>query len=139
MSLKLTITLIVGVLFFLMIIIALIKRERLNLKYTLLWLFTGLVMLLIAVVPRIAGFVAEMMGVETPSNAVFMIGGLFILFIILSLTSIVSTQMLRIRRLTQTQAILEKRVRELEKMTEGSANGQAVKPDLPYQENKNTI
>ena len=139
MSLKLTITLIVGVLFFLMIISALIKRERLNLKYTLLWLFTGLVMFLIAVVPRIAVFVAEMMGVETPSNAVFMIGGLFILFIILSLTSIVSTQMLRIRRLTQTQAILEKRVRELEKMTEGSANGQAVEPDQPYQENKNTI
>jgi len=35
--------------------------------------------------------------------------------IILSLTSIVSGQTERIRTLTQTQAMLEKRIRELEK------------------------
>ncbi len=137
MSLKLTVTLIIGVLFFLMIIIALIKREQLNLKYTLLWLFTGLVMLLIAVIPQIAEFGAELMGVETPSNAVFIVGGLFMLLIILSLTSIVSTQMLRIRRLTQTQAILEKRVRRLEKMTEEFCGRSAVQ-ELSSQENENT-
>lgn len=139
MSIKLTVTLIAGVLFFLIVIIALIKREQLNLKYTLLWLFTGIGMLLVAVVPKIATFVAKMMGVETPSNAVFIMGGLFMLLILLSLTSIVSTQMLRIRRLTQTQAILEKRVRELEKKTEEIGKEQAPPSDLPRQEKEKAV
>lgn len=118
MSMKLTVFLILGVLVYLGTIIHLIKKQLLNLKYTLLWLFSGLVMFVLAVVPQISVFVADLMGVATPANAVFAIEGLFALFIILSLTSIVSTQMLRIRRLTQTQAILEKRMRELEKKVE---------------------
>lgn len=118
MSLKLTVFLIIGVVFYLGVITYLIKKQQLNMKYTLLWLFSGLVMLLVAVVPQISVFVANIMGVATPANAVFVIEGLFVLLIILSLTSIVSTQMLRIRRLTQTQAILEKRVRELEEKVE---------------------
>jgi len=118
MSMKLTIFLIIGVVFYLGVITYLIKKQLLNMKYTLLWLFSGLVMLLVALVPQISVFVADIMGVATPANAVFVIEGLFALFIILSLTSIVSTQMLRIRRLTQTQAILEKRVRQLEEKVE---------------------
>lgn len=115
MSLKLIITLIVGVLFYLGVIIYLIKKEQLNLKYTLLWLFSAVIMLILAVVPEISVNIARLMGVTTPANAVFVVEGLFALLISLSLTSIVSTQMLKIRRLTQTQAILEKRIRELEK------------------------
>lgn len=114
MSLRLIVTLIIGVLVYLTVIMYLIKTEKLNLKYTLLWLFSAVVMLILAVVPQISMFIAGLMGVETPANAVFVIEGLFALFISLSLTSIVSMQMLKIRRLTQTQAILEKRVRELE-------------------------
>lgn len=127
MSLKLTITLLVGILFYLAVIVYLIKKQQLNLKYTLLWIFSGVVMLVLAVVPQISVFVANLMGVATPANAVFVIEGLFALLISLSLTSIVSTQMIRIRRLTQTQAILEKRVRELEAQVEkiaGEKDGQ---------------
>ena len=114
MPLRLTITLLLGVLFYLTVIIALIKKEQLNLRYTLLWLFSGVVMMILAVFPQVASFIAGCMGVETPANAVFVIEALFALLIILSLTSVVSNQMLRIRKLTQTQAMLEKRVREVE-------------------------
>lgn len=117
MSLKLTITLVIGILFFLGVILMMIKKEWLNLKYTLLWLLTCLVLLVLAIVPQVARLISKLMGVETPANAVFVMEGLFVLLILLSLTSIVSSQMLRIRRLTQTQAILEKRVRELEHLT----------------------
>lgn len=125
MSVRLTVSLIIGVLFYLSVIMVLIKRERLNLKYTLLWLFSGVVMLVIALVPKIAVMAARLMGVATPANAVFVVEALFALMIILSLTSIASTQVLRIRRLTQTQAILEKRVRELEKKMETVLAGEA--------------
>ena len=53
----------------------------------------------------------------------FFIGVCFILLIILSLTSIASGLSDRIRTLVQTQAMLEKRVRELEeKLAESEKN-----------------
>lgn len=58
------------------------------------------------------------MGVYSEANAVFFIGVCFLILIGLSLTSIASGQSERIRTLVQTQAILEKRVRELEKKVE---------------------
>lgn len=115
MSLKLTVSLLIGIAFYLAIIVVLIKKEQLNLKYTLLWLFSGVVMILLACIPQIAVGLSKLLGIETPANTIFIIEALFALLIILSLTSIASTQMLRIRRLTQTQAILEKRVQDLEK------------------------
>ena len=114
MTIKLTISLIIGVLFYLFVIMVLIKKEKLNLKYTLLWLFTAVVMLIVALFPQIAVWISNLLGVQAPVNTIFVIEGLFVLLIILSLTSIVSSQMNRIRRLTQTQALLESRVRQLE-------------------------
>ena len=118
MLLRLTFSLIAGILFYLIIILMLIKKNKLNLKYTLLWLFSAVVMVILVAVPQVSVAIAELIGVETPSNAVFVTEGLFALLIILSLTSIASTQTLRIRRLTQTQAILEKRIREVESQIE---------------------
>ena len=118
MLLRLTFSLIAGILFYLIIILMLIKKNKLNLKYTLLWLFSAVVMVILVAVPQVSIAMAELIGVEMPSNAVFVTEGLFALLIILSLTSIASTQTLRIRRLTQTQAVLEKRVREVESQIE---------------------
>ena len=55
------------------------------------------------------------MGIASPVNTVFVLEGLFVLFILLSLTSIVSGLNRKIYRLTQYEALLEGRVRELEK------------------------
>ena len=54
-------------------------------------------------------------GIAAPVNTVFLFAGMFSLIIILSLTMIVSHLNNRIYRIVQTQAILEKRVRDLEK------------------------
>ena len=118
MLLRLTFSLVAGILFYLIIILMLIKKNKLNLKYTLLWLFSAVVMVILVTVPQVSIAMAELIGVEMPSNAVFVTEGLFALLIILSLTSIASTQTMRIRRLTQTQAVLEKRVREVESQIE---------------------
>lgn len=115
MSVKLTVSLLLGIVFYLIIILVLIKKERLNLKYTLLWFYTGIVLLILALVPQLEVWMSELLGIRTPANTIFIVEALFSMLIILSLTSIVSLQMLRIRRLTQTQALLEKRVRDLEK------------------------
>ena len=106
--------LIVGILIYLGVIVVLLKKQKLNLRYALTWLFMAFVMLLVAVFPQIITAISRLLGVASDVNTVFVLQGLFVLLILLSLTSIVSKQTNRIRKLAQTQALLEKRVRELE-------------------------
>ncbi len=111
---KLQITLIVGTLFYLLIIFCLLKKKRLNIRYSLLWLAGALVMLLFACFPYLAKVLRAYTGVEVVSNLVFLLVLVFVMFLLLSLTAAVSGQAERLKRLTQANALLEKRVRELE-------------------------
>ena len=106
--------LIVGILIYLGVIVVLLKKQKLNLRYALTWLLMAFVMLLVAVFPQIITAISRLLGVASDVNTVFVLQGLFVLLILLSLTSIVSKQTNRIRKLAQTQALLEKRVRERE-------------------------
>ena len=105
---------------FLLVVIVLLKHKKLYLKYALLWLLTGLVMLLLALFPGILGSVFKLLKIQVYSNGIFAILLFFFLVIMMSLTSIVSVQNSKIRRLTQESAILEKRVRELENEIKGT-------------------
>ena len=105
---------IIGISFFIIIIILLIRKKSLMLKYTLLWLFSSIVMLLASIFPGILAFISEKLGFQVASNALFSLILGFSLLILLSLTSIVSKQTQRIITLIQANALLEKRVRELE-------------------------
>lgn len=106
--------LLIGVLLYLILIIWLMRKGKLSLKYTLIWFLTGLVLLVCAVFPGLVRTITHMMGVYSEVNAVFFVGVCFLLLIILFLTSVASGLSERIRNLTQTQAMLEKRVRDLE-------------------------
>lgn len=114
MKIILQIFLIICVLIFLAIIIHYLAKKKLNLKYSLAWLGAGLGMLVIAIFPQIAIKISSLVGIETPVNTVFLFAGMFMLLIIFTLTIIVSHMNNRIYSLTQKQALLEKRVRELE-------------------------
>lgn len=118
MRLILQVFLIVCVLIFLAIIIHYLAKKKLNLRYSLVWLGAGLGMLVIAIFPQIVTVVCGLIGIDTPVNAVFLFAGMFMLLIIFTLTIIVSKMNNQIYRLTQKQAILEKRVRELESVHE---------------------
>lgn len=107
-----------GVLIYIIVIGVLMKRGKMNLKYSLVWFLTGIVLLICAAFPGTIRSFAKLIGVYSEVNVVFFLGVCFLLIIILSLTSIVSLQSERIRSLTQTQALLEKRVRDLEEKNE---------------------
>ena len=114
MNLELRIFLIAVVLIFLLIITRYLVKKKLNLKYTLAWFATVIVLLILAIFPQLVTLLGNVIGIETPVNTVFLFALIFILIIIFTLTAIVSHINVRIYSLTQKQAILEKRVRELE-------------------------
>lgn len=109
---------IVVVLYF-FLVIHFVKKKTLALKYTLLWMFSGLAMGLLVLFPRGLEVFVQVIGIETPVYGLFLAGIFFLMMISMSLTAIVSRQTDRIRNLAQANALLEKRVRELERRNYG--------------------
>lgn len=113
MSNTLRYVMLIGVLFYFYCIFYFLKKKSLSLKYSLLWITTGIIMGVIALFPQIIYVFVELIGIQTPVNGLYAICIFMMMLILISLTSIVSKQTERIKNLTQYIAILEKDVREL--------------------------
>ncbi|MCR5657657.1 MAG: DUF2304 domain-containing protein [Butyrivibrio sp.] len=111
---RLTFVLIFAVIVYFIIILSLLKHKKLNMKYTLLWLFTGVAFLVLVLNPILLFKIIQILGITSTMNGLFIILIAFLIMLVLSLTSIASRQASRITTLIQTQALLEKRVREIE-------------------------
>ena len=111
---KFLVLLIIMVAIYLVVLYHMIKEHVTLLKYTLLWGLMGVILLIFAVFPSSVMWLANLFGIYSDTNFLFlfMIGFEFIL--LFSLTHIVSRQNENNKRLVQEIAILEKRVRELE-------------------------
>lgn len=114
MPLVLRISLIIGALLYLSIIIYLLRKKKLNVQYSILWLASAVALLVFAVFPYVLAVLRDILNVEVVSNLVFMLLFVFVLLLLLSISIIITGFSVKIKRLSQTQALLEKRVRELE-------------------------
>lgn len=114
-TMRLRIAMLLAVVLYFGLVFHLLKRKSLNLKYTLLWLFSGVMMLLLAVFPQILNAFTSLVGIYEPTNALFAVIFFCIIIILMSLTAIVSKLNEKSKRLIQSIALLEKRVRDLEK------------------------
>ncbi|AEB07233.1 hypothetical protein Corgl_1127 [Coriobacterium glomerans PW2] len=88
-------------------VLHLVKHERLQLRYSLLWLMLTTLTLLCAIFPKPLFSMSTFFGFETASNFIYFVGLLFSLVIMLSLSSIVSKQSTSIKNLAQRVALLE--------------------------------
>lgn len=113
-SLVFRLALLIGSITYLFIILLMLKRKKLTVRYSIIWLLSGSVFLIFAVFPYTVLVLRDLLKMEMPVNVVFMLAIAFMLLLLLSLSSTVSTLSEKQKRLTQTLALLEKRVRELE-------------------------
>ena len=111
-NLRITLIIAVGCYFFLILLF--LKKKSLELKYTLLWLLAGVIMGLAIVFPKFLIRFTKSLGIESAMNGLYVLCIGFILIILMALTSIVSKQTMKIRTLIQENAMLEKRIREME-------------------------
>jgi hypothetical protein len=92
----------------------LLKKKKLSLKYTLLWILSGLVMLVVAIFPQLLITVTQIMGIIDYRNGLYSIAIFFVLIILMSITGIVSKLNEKNKTLIQQVALMEKRIRDLE-------------------------
>lgn len=109
MSTTLRVLMILFSFFFLLIIINMIRKNKLNLRYALVWLIAAVSMLLLTSFPKILTYLTHLIGFELESNMVLVLGIALLLCITLSLTKIVSKQSNQIQRLTQEISKLKSR------------------------------
>ena len=111
---KLRIVLIIAVIVYFVLILYWLKIKALNLKYTLLWLLSGVAMGILVIFPEVLLSISKLVGIQTPMYALLVFAITFVIAILMSITSIVSRQNRKIRTLIQENALLEKRIRDLE-------------------------
>lgn len=110
----LRISLLIGIAVYFICIFFLLKKNSLNLKYTLLWIFLGIVFLLVVIFPVILKVPMQQIGVVEWTNGLFALLLLILLIIDMSITAIVSKLNERMRKLVQQCALYEERIRQLE-------------------------
>ena len=107
---------------FMLMILELIRRHKLQERYSVIWFVAGLGMLAGAAFPGLLGTVADLMGVRNTNVALFSIILLLLLGLALNFSVIMSRQAAQITRLAQERA--------LEKAREQAASAeQAVEAD----------
>ena len=122
MTLRLSIVAALASLALLVVIFELIRRRRLRERYALLWLFTGGVMLALSLWRDGLDTIAGAVGIHYPPSALFVLASLFMLVLLIHLSSVVS-------RLSDENTALAQRLALLEADRGGGPNGR-----LPLEE-----
>jgi hypothetical protein len=113
METRVQIVAILGALALLLTVLEMVRRRRLLERYALLWLFSALVILGLAIWRGALERVASAVGIYSPPNALFFIALGFILLLLLHFSAAVSRLADQSKVLAQRHAILEQRVHEL--------------------------
>jgi hypothetical protein len=104
---------------FMLLILELIRRNKLQERYSVIWLLAGVGMLAGAAFPDLLELVADAMGVRDTNVALFSIVLLLLLGLALNFSVIMSRQSAQITRLAQERAI--EKARQQAEQGNGSA------------------
>ncbi|MCW2979105.1 MAG: hypothetical protein JWO14_832 [Solirubrobacterales bacterium] len=110
---------------FMLWILDLIRRDRLQERYSVIWFGAGLAMLAGAAFPGLLKLVADAMGVRDTNVALFSIVLLLLLGLALNFSVIMSKQAAQITRLAQERAIERAREQGAREALEGQLDGTA--------------
>jgi hypothetical protein len=106
-------------------VLELVRRRRLLERYAILWLFSGLVLLGLAIWRGLLEAIAQAVGIYYAPSALFVIAFGFILVLLLHFSVAVSRLAEQSKLLAQRLALLEERERRLEEREAASAGADA--------------
>lgn len=109
MSTELKITSIISILFLIVLILHYVKKEKILIKYSLVWLLPCIVLLIFVLVPGFLTWTTNALGFQTASNMILTLLVGLLLVITMALTVIVSAQKEQIRLLIQEVSLLKEK------------------------------
>jgi hypothetical protein len=124
LQIRLQVFAIAGALALLLIVLELVRRRRLMERYALVWLFSAVVILGLAVWKDALNVLARQIGIYSAPNALFLVALGFVLLLLLHFSAAMSRLTDQSKILAQHHALLEQRVHELEhELREDRAGG----------------
>ncbi len=93
-------------------VLELIRRNRLKEKYSLLWIFSCLVLLAFSVSRDLLHYISYMIGIKYPPSLLFILGLLFLIVINVHFTTVLSELSDKNKVLSQEIALLKEMVRK---------------------------
>lgn len=112
MSISLRLGLVIVSLVLLIVVLLQLRKRRIPVKYSLVWITSSFVILLIAIIPQLFVKVAKLLGFITMSNLVIAMFIFILLLICLMLTVIVSGQRRKITLLVQEVSMLKEKAKD---------------------------
>jgi hypothetical protein len=97
----------------LLVVFELIRRGRLKERYSLLWLFSGIVLLVLSLFRGLLETISHAVGVFYPPSLLFLVAFIFLLFITLHFSVIISGLADQNKKLAQEIALLRQEVDDL--------------------------
>ncbi|MEG1137034.1 MAG: DUF2304 domain-containing protein [Lachnospiraceae bacterium] len=108
MNIKIQIIIAFAMVLAISIVVNMIRKKQLELRYALVWLMVGVSILVLDCFPGFFAWISYLVGIADPVNMLFFFGFCFSLIIIFILTVAVSRMSIRIKKLAQELALLEK-------------------------------
>lgn len=112
MSIVLRIALILGALLALSIVVRKVRKSKIRIADSVYWVCAAVLLLILAVFPRIAYFFSDLLGFLSPSNFVFLVVIALILLKLFNLACDVSRLTDKIEQLSQELALDKKDLEE---------------------------
>ncbi len=102
----------------------LIRQRRLEIKYSLVWFFVGLLLIVFTVNKGWLESLSHLLGIELPINMLFFVGFIFTLMIIFTQTVVISNLTRKCKRLDQEVGLLNKRIDDI--ISAGTPSGEGI-------------
>jgi hypothetical protein len=115
---RVTIIMTVGPLVLLLWVLEMVRRKRLREDYSLLWMATAIVLVVLALWRESLEIVAKAMGIFYPPTALFVVGIGFLLLILLQFSTVITRLARENKQAAQHIALLNQRLRALEAQVE---------------------
>lgn len=108
MSVALRVLLIVVSLLTVMIVLKKIRKAQLQIEYTLFWVIFCGILVVLSIFPGIAVWFADLLGLQSPSNLIFLVIIFVLMIKIFNQTLEISKLDAKIQKLVQHEALKEK-------------------------------
>lgn len=113
-------------------VLELVRRRRLGEPYAILWLLAAAVLLVLSIFDGLLDELAELVGIATPANALFVVGFGFILVLLLSFSSVVS-------RLSRENKLLAQELARLSREREDEREDAKTQPTPDHERQESPI
>mgnify|MGYP005790200235 CR=1 FL=1 len=92
---------IAGSILFILFILYLVKKEKIDEKYSILWLIFGIIILAISIFPKIIEYIANIFEIYYPPSLLLLLGIIILIIYIVHITIVITKQNKMIIRLNQ--------------------------------------